>query len=288
MGKGLTGKRVALAASRKTEEMTSLIEKQGGTCIVRPLQGTVFLADKQIEPALQTFVKQGADWALFTTGIGTNTLLDTARNLDIEEQFLQVLQDASIATRGYKTVAALKKIGIKPDAVDEDGTTQGLIQALKKEDFSGKKVMVQLHGISAPPLIDFLEEKGADVLQILPYQHIPPEEETVHTLTLEIINREVDAVCFTTAIQVHSLFQYAKENEYLEQLLDSFEQDVLAVAVGKVTAEGMKENEMTRLLSPDLERMGAMIIELSRYYEAGRIILRACRLVRGTSYQSVF
>ena len=39
--------------------------------------------------------------------------------------------------------------------------------------------MVQLHGESAPSLIKFLEDRGALVQQILPYQHIPPESETV-------------------------------------------------------------------------------------------------------------
>ena len=49
MGKGLEGKHVILGASRKTEEMSTLIEKQGGTASVRSLQGTVFKAGVEIE-----------------------------------------------------------------------------------------------------------------------------------------------------------------------------------------------------------------------------------------------
>jgi len=42
---------------------------------------------------------------------------------------------------------------------------------------------------------------------------------------------------------------------------------VLAAAVGKVTAEALREEGVERLLAPDLERMGAMIVELARFYE---------------------
>jgi uroporphyrinogen-III synthase len=153
MGKGLAGKRIALAASRKTDEMSTLIEKQGGSAVVRSPQGTVFLAEQQIEPDLRAFVQEGADWAIFTTGIGMETLLDLAKKMHIEDQFLRIIRQAKIASRGYKTYAALKKLEISPVAVDGDGTTRGLIRALETYDFSGQRVMVQLHGETAPTLI---------------------------------------------------------------------------------------------------------------------------------------
>ena len=81
--------------------------------------------------------------------------------------------------------------------------------------FHRKSVVVQLHGEKAPTLIRFLESKGAVISQLLPYQHIPPVQETVETLCQELMEGSVDAVCFTTAIQVRSLFDYAREKGYL-------------------------------------------------------------------------
>lgn len=266
MGKGLAGKRIAIGGSRKTEEISTLIEKQGGIPFLRPLQGTVFLAEKEVEPDLQTFVREGADWVIFTTGIGTETLLNLTETLGIKEQFLSIIHQTKVATRGHKTLSTLKKLGIKPVAVDGDGTTRGLIRSLENFDFSGKRVMVQLHGEPALTLIKFLEERGASVSRILPYQHIAPESEVVGKLCEELLNNELDAVCFTTAIQVRSLFDFAREKRCLTGILNSFQGDVLAVAVGKVTAEALMEEGVGRLLAPEHERMGAMIIELSRYY----------------------
>ncbi|MGG4488101.1 uroporphyrinogen-III synthase [Metabacillus idriensis] len=271
MGKGLEGKRIVIAGSRKTDEISTLIEKQGGIPFVRSLQGTVFLAEEQVEPALRTFIQEGADWVIFTTGIGTETLLNLARKLGEEEAYLKRIHQAKIASRGYKTFAALKKLDLTPAAKDDDGTTRGLVRALENEDLSGKKVMVQLHGETAPALIKFLKEKGASVLQVLPYQHIAPDEKAVSLLCEEMQSLQVDAVCFTAAIQVREFFAYVKKKDCLHEILHAFNTDVLPVAVGKITAEALIEEGVQNPLAPDLERMGAMIIELAKYYDEAKI-----------------
>jgi uroporphyrinogen-III synthase len=266
--KGLAGKRIVIGGSRKLEEMSALIEKQGGVPLIRSLQGTVFLAEKELEPSLVEFANNGADWVIFTTGIGIETLVNVAGKLGLEEQFLKNIRNAKVASRGYKTLAALKKLGIKPDAVDEDGTTNGLVRALESIDFSEKTVLVQLHGETAPKLIRFLEDQGATVQKILPYQHIAPAAETVNRLCNELQSGQCDAVCFTTATQVRSLFDYAREHHIEQEIADCFKNNILAVAIGKVTLEALKEEEIERVLVPENERMGAMIIALAKYYQS--------------------
>ncbi|KIL43780.1 uroporphyrinogen-III synthase [Jeotgalibacillus campisalis] len=267
MAKALEGKTIVIGGSRKIEEISLLIEKQGGKPLSRPLQGTVFLAEKEVEPSVMKFVKEGADWFIFTTGIGTETLLRIAGDIGEEEAFLRRLGQAKIASRGYKTLNVLKKTGLKPLAVDEDGSTQGLIRSLEDMDFKGKRVVIQLHGESAPKLIAFLENKGADVETILPYQHIRPEDETVKALCGELLNDQADAVCFTTQIQVRSLFDYARKNGLEDRILHAFKESALAVSVGKVTSEALRDEGVSRYIAPERERMGAMIVELAKYFD---------------------
>jgi uroporphyrinogen-III synthase len=267
MGKGLIGKRIVICGSRKLEEIKSLIEKQGGFPLVRSLQGTVFLAEKEIESDLGELIKQGADWVVFTTGIGTETMVNIAGKLGVDRKFLSIIHEAKVASRGYKTLAALKKIMITPVVVDEDGTTKGLIHSLQNFDFSGKRVMIQLHGETAPELIKFFEDRGAIVQKILPYQYNAPKGESVNRLCHEVQGKHCDAVCFTTATQVRSLFNYAKENGIHKEIVYALNQHVLAVAIGKVTLEALKEEEIERVLVPEHERIGAMIITLTKYYQ---------------------
>lgn len=268
MGKPLVGKHIVLGATRKTEEMSTLIEKQGGKASVRSLQGTVFKAEEEVKRDLKAFVEEGADWVIFTTGIGFQTLLEQAESLGVQADFIKQVEQAKVASRGYKTAAALKNYQLQPVASDDDGTTQGLIRQLESVEFSGKRVVVQLHGEKAPKLRQFLESKGALITQLLPYQHVPPLEETVETLCQELLTGSVDAVCFTTAVQVHSLFEYASRKGYLNEIKAAFADKAVATAVGKVTAAALREEEISRIVVPEHERMGAMIMELAHYFDS--------------------
>ncbi|NIK75199.1 uroporphyrinogen-III synthase [Paenibacillus castaneae] len=265
----MNNKTIVIAGSRKTDEMGLIIEKQGGTPLVRSLQGLTMFEEDLLEEPLRQFAKQGADWVILTTGMGSDSLLNAADKLGIKEEVLAKLAQARIATRGYKTSAFLKQNGLQAEVSDADGTMRNLNDNLSSHHFEGKRVWIQLHGEEAPELVAFLENKGAaQIVSVLPYKHVPPEIDTLETLLSELMSRSVDAVCFTTAVQVHYLFKYAIETDRVELLLTVFNENVVAAAVGKVTAEALREYGVNRIVVPELERMGALIIEISRYYEA--------------------
>lgn len=263
----LKGKRIVLCASRKLDEMTTLIEKQGGIPLVRPAQGTVFSKEEELTQEIRDIIRMKPDWMMFTTGIGVETLLEAAERGGVKEQWLETIQQAKIAVRGYKTVAALKKIGVSFVAESDDGTTRGLIRSLQSFSFTGKRVVVQLHGDTAPTLKQFLLECGALYTELLPYRHVAPDDDVLETLYDEIVEQQVDAVCFTTAMQVRFFFSFAKEKKDVERLRRAFSEKVVACAVGKVTAEALSEEGIDRIVSPELERMGAMIVTLAKYFE---------------------
>jgi uroporphyrinogen-III synthase len=262
----MEGKRIVTAGARKHEEFSSLVEKQGGIPVIRSMQGTVYLAEDAVEKDLRRLLTTGTDWLIFVTGIGMETLLDQAEKLGVLEPFLNLIKQSKVAARGYKTLAVLKKIDIKPNVVDDDGTNRGLIKAMDELELEGQRVVVQLHGEPAPGLIRFLEERGAFVTKLLPYKHIAPEPQIVDTLCREVTEGTVDAVCFTTGLQIHNLFAYAKEHGYGAEIKKAFENKVLAVSIGKLTSESLIEEGVERILVPDIERLGAMIFAIRDYY----------------------
>ncbi|WP_026693948.1 uroporphyrinogen-III synthase [Peribacillus kribbensis] len=267
MGQGLLGKRIATGGSRKTEEMKEIIKKQGGIPLLRPLQGTVYPAEKELEQEIRQFVLDRPDWVIVTTGIGLEALVSAAEKLGIKKELLQTLEAAQIACRGYKARAALKKLGFFPAAVDDDGTTNGLIRSMEGNDLAGKKVWVQLHGETAPALTDYLVNQGAEVSYLLPYRHIPPQQEILEKTYREILSGELDAICFTTAVQVRSLFQYARKQGEFGLFIFRLSEETVCAAVGRVTAEALKDEGVGRIIVPGNERMGAMIVELAQYFE---------------------
>ncbi|MNZ79704.1 bifunctional uroporphyrinogen-III synthetase/response regulator domain protein [compost metagenome] len=126
--------------------------------------------------------------------------------------------------------------------------------------------MLQLYGDPNPRLVAWLEEQGASCKQILPYRHIAPPESELEQLLNDVIEGRVDAVTFTSGPQVRFLMEHAKKQGKLDELLQALEGPVIAVAVGKVTAQGLFEAGVPRVVAPKEERMGSMMVELARYY----------------------
>ncbi|WP_188892447.1 uroporphyrinogen-III synthase [Paenibacillus radicis (ex Gao et al. 2016)] len=267
MARGLEGKRVVIAGSRKLQELSEIIERQGGEAFVRPQQGLLMLKEREVEQELLQLADRGTDWAIFTTGTGFSALMEQAEKIGVRDRLLDILRHAKVGARGYKTFSLLKQQGIQTLVVDEDGTTQGLIRALQGQQFAGQDVAIQLHGEPMPELVAFFERQGADVQAILPYRHVAPDPDVSHQLSQEIVEGAVDAVCFTTAVQVRYFFEFVKSNNLYSDIKESFRNGVIAVAVGRITAEALKEEGIERVVAPEKERMGAMIIELARYYQ---------------------
>ncbi|WP_159882831.1 uroporphyrinogen-III synthase [Paenibacillus puerhi] len=263
----LEGKRIAITGPRKAAELSIIVEKMGGAALVRPAQGTVAVEEELVQAEVRRLIEQGADWVILTTGVGTDLLVQAAEAIGEKEAFVGVLSKAHVAARGYKTVNVLKKLGIQPAVRDDDGTTSGLIRAMSGADLKGKRVALQLYGDHAPKLVNWLKEQEASYHEILPYRHIPPELTVADLLLDEIVGGQLDAVTFTSTPQVRFLMEYAKERGIANLVIKAFEGNTIAVAVGKVTAEALREEGVNRVVAPEEERMGSMIVSLAKYYE---------------------
>lgn len=266
MGYGLEERRIVIAGTKKTEEMSSLIMKQGGVALVRSLQGSLNLSDKEIAKDLNHIIESGADWIIFTTGVGIKTMLQQAEQLGLRDALMDIIASSKIAARGYKTFATLKEIGVAPIVVDDDGTLESLIRNLDSFNFENQGIVVQMHGEPTFELNRFLEMKGGIVRPVLPYRHVPPESDVVDLLCKELKEASVDAVCFTTEVQVRNLFLHVLQNDCLSSIQQAFRERVIAASVGKVTSKALLQAGVDRIIAPEHERMGAMIVELTRYY----------------------
>nr|WP_281378749.1 uroporphyrinogen-III synthase [Paenibacillus phyllosphaerae] len=264
----MEGKIIAVTGPRKAEEMSRMIGKFGGTAVIRPTQGTVFLDDSQIEGQLEALMQQPPDWMILTTGVGTEALIQAAEGLGLADRFLELLGTVKLAARGYKTINVLRKLGLTPLVRDDDGTTAGLLRAMEPHDLQGSKVVLQLYGDPAPKITRMLTERGAACEELLPYRHIPPAGDEVTRLVEEIIAGSVDMVAATSTPQVRYLAEHAAKLGKLEAVIEAFEERVLAVAVGKVTAEAFHEEGIKRVLAPEEERMGNMVVAMSRHYDS--------------------
>jgi len=268
MNSALTGKRIAVTGGRRFKEISALITKLGGEAVLRPMMGSSNNDSRELAEVITTLCRQGADWLILVTGIGTRTLLAKAEDLGCGGALRSLLGTARLAARGYKTVKALKELGLGPQITDDDGTIIGLRRRLEPFDFQGQLVAVQLHGEPMPELTDWLSQRGAEVLEIPLYFYDPPVEADVQKLLFEMINGEVDAVAFTSNTQVRYLFEGAERQGQTEAVRRALNDRVIALAVGSVTSKALRLGGVQRIVAPRHERMGAMIMELAGYFGA--------------------
>lgn len=264
---GLDHKRVALLGTRKIEEQVNIIKQLGGSAVHRPAQGTVFFDSQFIGKEIKDIIQSKFQWIIFTTGIGIDKLFEVANEMNEEENLQQALANMKIAVRGYKGANSLKKRGLVPIVRDDDGSIAGLIRSFSCHHINNESVAVQLYGSPSIELMNWLKEQQVNYREIIPYQHIPPQEEILEQLLNEILTNQLDAVSFTSVQQVHYVFKYAQQRNLHFELLNAFEDQVLALPIGKVTGNALKEQGVKRMLIPQDERIGSALMTLSKYYK---------------------
>ena len=263
----LDGKRIAIGGPRRMKELSELVRNLGGEPLARPLMNTVPLEDPTVLDPLSRLAGGGADWVVLTTGVGTRSLVAAAERAGIRDAVLASIAHAKIAARGYKTVNALRELGLAPTVTDTDGSIEGLLTALGPHDIAGARTTVQLYGTNDSQLIDALRARGALVDELVLYRYTPPAGDVVAALLAEITAASIDAVVFTSAPQATYLFEAAKARGEGGAVRDAFNAGApIALSQGAVTSAALREHGVTAIVAPENERMGAMIMALAQHY----------------------
>ncbi|KHE70246.1 uroporphyrinogen-III synthase, partial [Halobacillus sp. BBL2006] len=83
--KGLTGKRIGVAADRKSDAICRLIQNMGGTAAVFPSQGRQRLNEETSIKNIKDYLDTRFEWVILTTGIGAKTLAHSASNIGLKD-----------------------------------------------------------------------------------------------------------------------------------------------------------------------------------------------------------
>ncbi|SFD89930.1 uroporphyrinogen-III synthase [Lentibacillus persicus] len=262
---GLRGKKIGVAASRNRDAIAKLIKTNGGEPIHFPIQGEQRLNDNVSCKDVQKFIDEAFDDVLLTTGIGAETLGKAASDLNCHSAFIEKLKDVSLAVRGSKTVNWLKQQSIVADLVSEDGTMDNLLGQLG--DGNGRRLFLQAYSQEDVAVKSQLERQGYAVYLARPYQYREPDPDVLAGLGEQIKSQSLDVVVFTSKTQVRNLFNESGGAE----IASAFNDSVLSAAVGKVTAAELEKNGVTTVFQPKTQKMGVMIIELSRDMGTGSL-----------------
>ncbi|WP_226037883.1 uroporphyrinogen-III synthase [Aquibacillus saliphilus] len=260
----LKGKQIGIAADKQADAIGIIISDKGGNPVIKSIQGKRLLNKKSAEQDVNHLIENRFDWVILTTGIGAEALEHAAKRLGRKNEFIEALRQANLAIRGNKTNNWLEKWGLKPTFLTPGGTMTELLEYLDGHEISGNQFFFQAYNKDEQDVVNQIAALPVTLYHSMPYFYLPPDEAIVEDLRTLVTDKTLDAIVFTSKTQVQNLFLNEAEKS---DLIEAFGTDVLAVAIGQVTADELKKHGVERVLESNNSKLGAMIITLADYYE---------------------
>ncbi|MDE2844882.1 MAG: uroporphyrinogen-III synthase [Chloroflexota bacterium] len=264
-----------------TSEMAGLIERHGGVPYPAPVLQEVYLKDSpEVQQLVLDTCSGRIDAVTLLTGVGTQALVSTAAAMGREEEFIAALDGLTVIARSPKPARVLRRHKIHIDVMPpEPYTTADLVNSLQEWDLSGKVVALQHYGGPNRPLVAHLQEKGAEVREVILYTWgLPEDEAPVLAMIDDIAGGGIDAIAFTSQPQVGNLLTIAAKAEKEEVLRASLgaqtesgkngrDAGAVVASVGPVCSRRLREAEIPVDVEPEHPHMGSMVLALVDYFE---------------------
>src|SRR5215472_9937193 len=269
---GFNGLRVLAFESRRATEIAQLISNSGGVPLVAPSTREVVEnrpAPKQDELELIRGILAGNfDAVVFTTGVGSQALIEAAESVVPREEFLLALRQTPIIVRGPKPAAVMREFRI-PVALSapEPNTWREIVQVLDRNPsllrLQGSRIAVQEHGEPSTQLYEALRERGAEVLAARVYHwELPEDTGPLRNALQALIRGEVEVVLFTSRVQYFHAAQVAQEMGIKNEFHRALNQAVIA-SIGPVASEALRKAGVDVDFEPSHPRMGFLIQEVA-------------------------
>ena len=257
------GLNVAAFESRHAAEMARLVQKSRGVPYVSASMREVPVDDNRIAVDFAHRLITGeVGIVIFLTGVGFRQLLGIVERHVQRTQYLDALSDITTIARGPKPVAAMKEVGLKPSLrVPEPNTWRELLTAVDQSvPVANQTVGLQEYGKTNPSLIAGLEARGAHVLNVPVYRwELPEDVEPLQSNVVALATGRRDVVLFTSAHQVTTVLQVARQLKLVDQLRQQLQRIVVA-SVGPTTSETLREADLPVDIEPEHPKMGSLIL----------------------------
>ena len=260
----MKSKVVAILETRTGAHLGELIARRGG----RPLLAPALNEVPDIEPRL--VVDLLAAWrrspygmVIFQTGVGTRALFNVMDTLGSGVEMVQLLSKAVVVVRGPKPLGELNSRRVRIDVkAPSPFTTDTVLGAIADIELGGARVLVQAYGAANEPLRQALEARGASVDEIATYRWaLPDDVQPLVELLEALAASRVDAVVFTSAVQIHNLDAVARAHGKPGLLAGYLTGPVIA-SIGPVCTRALTAHGITPTFEANPPKLGPLVAGL--------------------------
>lgn len=262
----LRGARIGLLEARLSGEMAELVRRYGGEPVSAPaVREEPIAAGPEVAAFIDALSAQSLPFVLALTGVGVTALIREAEALGREQELLTCLRHTITICRGPKPAGVLTRydvpIGVR---VPSPHTTTDVIGAIDALDLAGRGVGLLNYGERNEPLTEALRERGAIVHELCLYEwQLPLDVQPLRALVQGIVSGSIDAVAFTSQIQLRHLLQIAEEDGLRDALVTALNGPVAVAAIGPTCAAALIAADITPRVVPDPPKLIPMLSGLA-------------------------
>ncbi|MGA2397802.1 MAG: uroporphyrinogen-III synthase [Steroidobacteraceae bacterium] len=257
-------KMIAILEARTGAHLAELISRQGAVPLLAPALEEV----PDVDPAAVAALLK--DWGtrpfrmmIFQTGVGTRALFQVTDSLGSTSLLLDLLGKATVVVRGPKPLGELNARGVRIDIrAASPFTSETVLAATGAISVEGARVVVQRYGEANHKLCAALTARGASVQEIATYRWaLPADLRPLERLIDALASSAVDAVVFTSAVQVKHLFAVAERMGRAADL-PGLMRGLIVASIGPVCSRALEERGIAPTFEADPPKLGPLLAGL--------------------------
>ncbi|CAB1063375.1 Uroporphyrinogen-III methyltransferase (EC / Uroporphyrinogen-III synthase (EC [Olavius sp. associated proteobacterium Delta 1] len=228
----LLGKRIVVTRAREqASDLVKQLADLGAECLEYPTIKVIPAADTDpLTDAIGSLCTY--DWIVFTSVNGVKFFFERLFALGLDVRALNHLHTAAI---GPVTSQRLRTFGLNSDILPKNYRAEAVVEAFRKEDLKGKKVLLPRAAEARPVLPVELRKMGAEVDEVTAYL-TENVSDNADLLIDQLTNKRIDLITFTSSSTVKN-FKALLPSESIKDLLDG----VAIASIGPITTDTAKE-----------------------------------------------
>ncbi len=267
----MKAKVIAILETRTGEHLGELIARRGGIPLLAPaLEEVADVEPETVIALLEAWRAEPYRMVIFQTGVGTRALFQMTDSLGSTGDMLQLLEGSVVVVRGPKPTGELNARRVRMDVrAPAPFTTETVLQAIAHIPIAGAPILVQRYGAANRLLCDSLEARGATVREIATYRWaLPKDIRPLENLLDALAAARVDAVVFTSAVQIQNLYAVA-EARGAANLLAGQLNGLIVGSIGPVCSRALRAHGITPTFEADPPKLGPLIAALDAALSSG-------------------
>jgi uroporphyrinogen-III synthase len=260
----MKSKVVAILETRTGAHLADLISRRGGVPMLAPaLEEMPDVDPETVRALIGRWREDPFRICIFQTGVGTRALFSATDASGLTVELQELLSKCMVVVRGPKPVGELNSRKIRIDIkASSPFTTETVLAALQPVEMAGAAILVQRYGETNQTLIAALTARGATVQEIATYRWaLPADTKPLERLLKALKDGSVDAVVFTSAVQVHNLYSIAEKTGSAATLATNLNRTLVA-SIGPVCSRALRNHGITPALEADPPKLGPLIAAL--------------------------